>query len=72
MKAKLLSFLKYLFFLSMGTLILYLVFKGKDLEKMLEDLRNAEYKYLIFSMIFANFPSKFHSTKLFSTKVRLV
>ena len=52
MKAKLLSFLKYLFFLSLGALILYVVFKDKDLEKMLEDLRNAEYKYLIFSMIF--------------------
>jgi hypothetical protein len=51
MKAKLLSFLKYLFFLSLGALILYVVFKDKDLEKMLEDLRNAEYKYLIFSMV---------------------
>jgi len=51
MKAKLLSFLKYLFFLSLGALILYVVFKDKDLEKMLEDLKNAEYKYLIFSMV---------------------
>jgi uncharacterized membrane protein YbhN (UPF0104 family) len=51
MKAKLLSSLKYLFFLSLGALILYVVFKDKDLEKMLEDLKNAEYKYLIFSMV---------------------
>ena len=51
MKAKLRSFLKYLFFLSLGALILYVVFKDKDLEKMLEDLKNAEYKYLIFSMV---------------------
>ena len=32
MKAKLLSFLKYLFFLSLGALILYVVFKDKDLD----------------------------------------
>ena len=52
MKAKLLSAIKYLLFLSLGILILYVVFKDKDLEKMLEDLRNAEYKWLIFSMFF--------------------
>lgn len=52
MKAKLLSILKYLLFLSLGILILYVVFKDKDIDKMIEDLRNAEYKWLIFSMLF--------------------
>ena len=52
MKAKLLSTLKYLFFLGIGIAILVVVFKDKDLDKMVEDLRNAEYKWLIFSMIF--------------------
>ena len=52
MKAKLLSTLKYLFFLGIGIAILFVVFKDKDLDKMVEDLRNAEYKWLIFSMIF--------------------
>ena len=52
MKEKLLSLLKYLFFLILGGGILYLVFKGKDLNKMLEDMRSAEYKYLVASMIF--------------------
>jgi len=52
MKAKLLSTLKYLFFLGIGIAILIVVFKDKDLDKMVEDLRNAEYKWLIFSMIF--------------------
>lgn len=52
MKAKLLSTIKYLLFLSLGILILYAVFKDQDLDKMLEDLRNAEYKWLIFSMLF--------------------
>ena len=52
MKAKLLSTLKYLFFLGIGVAILYAVFKDKDLEKMLADLRNAEYKWLLFSMVF--------------------
>ena len=52
MKAKLFSALKYLFFLGIGLSILYAVFKDKDLEKMLLDLQNAEYKWLIFSMFF--------------------
>ena len=52
MKEKFLSALKYLFFLVLGCGILYLVLKGKDLSKMLEDLRSAEYKYLIASMFF--------------------
>ena len=52
MKAKLFSALKYLFFLGIGLSILFVVFKDKDLEKMLFDLQNAEYKWLIFSMLF--------------------
>ena len=52
MKEKLLSVIKYLFFLILGGAILYLVLKGKDLNKMLEDLKSAEYKYLVASMVF--------------------
>ncbi|MDG1145926.1 MAG: lysylphosphatidylglycerol synthase transmembrane domain-containing protein [Flavobacteriales bacterium] len=52
MKAKLFSALKYLLFLSIGLSILFFVFKDKDLEKMLVDLKNAEYKWLVFSMVF--------------------
>ena len=52
MKEKLLSVNKYLFFLILGCGILYLVLKGKDLNKMLEDLKSAEYKYLVASMVF--------------------
>ena len=47
MKEKFLSVLKYLFFLILGAGILYLFLKGKDLNKMLEDLKSAEYKYLV-------------------------
>ena len=54
MKDGLLSIFKYLFFLILGAGILYLVFKGKDLNKMLEDLKSAEYKYLLASMMFGN------------------
>jgi uncharacterized membrane protein YbhN (UPF0104 family) len=52
MKAKTLSLLKYVFFLGLGVLFLYFVFRDQDIEKMLQDLRNADYGYLIFSMIF--------------------
>ena len=52
MKEKLLSVIKYLFFLILGGGILYLVLKGKDLNKMLEDLKSAEYKFLVASMVF--------------------
>ena len=51
MKAKLLSFLKSLFVLALGLLLLYYVFKGQDLAEMLESLKNAKYKYLVFSML---------------------
>tara|TARA_B100000780_G_scaffold271339_1_gene232178 strand:+ start:186 stop:1199 length:1014 start_codon:yes stop_codon:yes gene_type:complete len=52
MTAKLLSTFKYLFLLGIGIAILYAVFKGKNLEKMLTDIQNAEYKWLVFSMVF--------------------
>jgi len=52
MKAKMLSILKNLLFLSFGLLILYVVFKDKDLDQMFEDIRNAEYQWLFYSMIF--------------------
>ena len=52
MKERFLSALKYVFFLILGCGILFLVLKGKDLNKMLEDLRSAEYKYLVASMVF--------------------
>lgn len=52
MKEKFLSTLKYLFFLILGVGILFLVLKDKDLNKMLDDLRSAEYKYLVASMVF--------------------
>lgn len=52
MKAKLFSTLKYLFFLGIGLSVLFFVFKDKDLEKMFVDLKNAEYKWLVFSMVF--------------------
>ncbi len=52
MKARALSLLKYLFFLGIGGLFLYFVFRDQDIDKMIDDLRNAKYEYLIFSMIF--------------------
>ena len=52
MKARIFSLLKYLFFLGIGGLFLYFVFRDQDVDKMLYDLRNAKYGYLILSMIF--------------------
>ena len=52
MKERFLSALKYFFFLILGGGILFLVLKGKDLNKMLQDLKSAEYKYLVASMVF--------------------
>ena len=52
MKEKLISFLKYLFFLSIGVLLLYFVLKGQDLKKMLQDIKSADFKYLLASMFF--------------------
>jgi hypothetical protein len=52
MKEKLLSSMKYLLFLSFGILLLYFVFKDQDLNKLTKDLKSADYKYLLASMIF--------------------
>jgi len=52
MKDRFLSALKYIFFLILGGGILFFVLKDKDLNKILEDLRSAENKYLVASMIF--------------------
>lgn len=52
MKEKLLSSMKYLLFLSFGILLLYFVFKDQDLNKLAKDLKSADYKYLLASMVF--------------------
>ena len=52
MKEKLLSVIKYLFFLTLGVGILYFVLKGHNLNKIGEHLKSAEYKYLFASMVF--------------------
>ena len=52
MKEKLLSSMKYLLFLSFGILLLYFVFKDQDLNKLANDLKSADYKYLLASMVF--------------------
>lgn len=44
--------MKYLLFLSFGILLLYFVFKDQDLNKLAKDLKSADYKYLLASMVF--------------------
>ena len=55
MKAKLLSFLKSLFVLALGLLLLYYVFKGQDLAEMVESLKMQ-----------TTTPGLFHAVRVFS------
>ena len=43
--------LKYLLFLSIGLGLLYLAFKNTDPHQMLRDLKNADYKWIILSLL---------------------
>jgi glycosyltransferase 2 family protein len=43
--------IRYLVFLTLGILLLYLAFKGQDLNKMITDLRRANFEWVILSII---------------------
>ena len=51
MKKRLQNILKYLFFLAIGGLFLYLALRNTDFEKLAYDFAHAEYGYVIFSMV---------------------
>jgi len=45
------TFIRYLIFLIIGVLLLYLAFKGQDLNKMFSDLKRADFVWVLFSVI---------------------
>lgn len=49
MKRKILNVLKFIFFLSIGMGLLYLAFKGVNLKSLGEDLKHAQYGWLILT-----------------------
>ena len=51
MNKKLVSTIKYSIFFAIGILLIYLVFKDADLEKMYNDLKSADYKWMILSFV---------------------
>ena len=51
MNKKLVSTIKYSIFFAIGILLIYLVFKDADLEKMYNDLRSADYKWILLSFV---------------------
>lgn len=53
MKEKVISILKYLSFLILGIGLLYLAFKNINLEEIWEELKHADYSWLIWSMFLA-------------------
>jgi len=53
LKEKLISVFKYLFFLLMGFGLLFLAFKNIELEEVWEELKKAEYSWLLGSMFLA-------------------
>lgn len=51
MRISLTTFIRYLVFLIIGVLLLYLAFKGQDLNKMLSDLKRADFTWVFLSII---------------------
>ena len=51
MRISLATFIRYLVFLIIGVLLLYLAFKGQDLNKMLSDLKRADFTWVFLSII---------------------
>ncbi|PTM05050.1 MAG: UPF0104 family protein [Bacteroidetes bacterium] len=51
MNKSLKNIIKYLLFSSIGALFLYLAFRQTEWSKMMEDFRQADYKYVIISML---------------------
>ncbi len=52
MRKRIISALQYLFFLLIGLALLWLVFRKLDLEKVMEEIRNAHYQWLFLSFFF--------------------
>jgi uncharacterized protein (TIRG00374 family) len=53
LKKKLIPIIKYLFFLLLGIGLLFLAFKNIDLDQVWEELKHANYSWLIWSMVLA-------------------
>jgi hypothetical protein len=51
LRISLATFIRYLVFLIIGVLLLYLAFKGQDLNKMLSDLKRADFTWVFLSII---------------------
>ena len=51
MKKKILSVLKYLLFLAIGGVLFWLTLRGKDLNKNLEEIKSADYRWIGLSVV---------------------
>jgi len=51
MNKKLVSIIKYSIFFFIGILLIYLVFKDADLEMMYNDLKSADYRWMLLSFL---------------------
>ncbi len=53
MNGKVKNTFKYLAFVSIGALLMYLAFRGNDFRKMFDDILSANYWWVLFSLFFA-------------------
>ncbi len=53
MKTNLIKLVKFLGFLSVGVLLLYLAFRGMSFESLTNDLKHAKYSWVLLSLVFA-------------------
>lgn len=50
MKKKILSVLKYIFFLAVGVILFWLALRGKDINKSLAEIKNADYTWISITL----------------------
>ncbi|MCK5170507.1 MAG: flippase-like domain-containing protein, partial [Bacteroidales bacterium] len=53
MKRKIIKAVNFLIFLAIGILLLYFAFKGVDFNTLVDDLKSANYYWVLLSLLFA-------------------
>ena len=53
MKQKFLKMLQFVFFLTTGLVLLYYAFRGIDLNELMSQIKHADYRWVVFSLVFS-------------------
>ncbi|MCH8903475.1 MAG: flippase-like domain-containing protein [Bacteroidetes bacterium] len=63
MNKRLSKFLKFLAFLALGVFVLWLVYRGQDINKVLSDMRKADFAWVLVTILFGLFSHIFRALR---------